>query len=418
MWMGRVLAFKSAACAAIALSITAHVYAGGVAAEALAAGATAATAAELAAAAASTRLPILLGLLSIGSGLAARMVPSRVVTRLVLEREVGGAAAGGAAAGGAAAGEVPAGEAAAGSAAAQPAQGTSAQGASTSPPPPALGFAPSPSGVQPVSALHASDADAFVSIHRPRLWSSADAVVRVRRHEISCAPSSALVQGFLLRTSASGRSQPQWLFPLPGAARSEDWRYLKELLFGDFFRREPPPPPDAALLGAIAGFGPYRPAQFADPRHPRYLPRSSPLLTEGPSGAFLSTAFPGTPFFAREGGVWAAFHLPPPPSLAQRREAEREAALYGRGGGARAAGALPRTAAPLTLMLDGSHWENRVRPGQEPQIEEAQAVGGRAEGQVKEEASQAEVAGAQDGAAQSSGAGGRAGERQQLQQRS
>ncbi|RYG42933.1 hypothetical protein EON68_01150 [archaeon] len=190
-----------------------------------------------------------------------------------------------------------------------------------------------------------------ICIHHPTLWGSTT-VHEVPRADIACSPPNTLTQCFRVR-SQRGRMVENYIFPVAGW-RSDCLPYLRALMFTDFFVAEERPPPADVELIAIEGFGPYRPAQFADPHHARY----GELSHRGAD----AVAVEGTPFIAAHGTVWAHFDLPPPLSLEQRRAIERDAALYGvpkvRGE------LLPRLAAPVTLMLDGTQHSGprRVRP--------------------------------------------------------
>lgn len=103
-------------------------------------------------------------------------------------------------------------------------------------------------------------------ITRPTAWGGMGRVERVPRSHVACAAPSTAMQSFRL-SRGSGRWEENYLLPTPGW-RTEHGAYLKTLLRGDYFRPDDAPPtPDIDLI-AIDGFGPYRPAQFADPLHP------------------------------------------------------------------------------------------------------------------------------------------------------
>lgn len=310
MWLGRIMGVKSAVCASAAC------FSGWVQASAMAQKGTAAVAAS----SGDARLTAGFLALALASGYVSRAVASRTVTKLVLERRPD----------------------------APPRSSEGADGGGRGDKGP--GFAPSRAPLK--LALEAQDPHDTVVIHRPRLWSSQDVVLRVRRGAIACARGSTTFQGFQLSPDAShGGAVPQYLFPVHGACRSDDLPYLKTMLFGDFFRDEAPPPPDSELI-AIEGFGPYRPAQFADAHHPRF-PVHLPLTPQ-------VRELPGLPFFTQHGTVWANFSSPPRATLAERRAMERDAKLYGKP--ATPLARLPATAAPVSLMLDGSHFTHRLTP--------------------------------------------------------
>jgi hypothetical protein len=105
-----------------------------------------------------------------------------------------------------------------------------------------------------------------ILITRPTAWGGVGRAERVPRSHIVCAAPSTAMQSFRV-FRGSGRWEENYLLPAPGW-RTEHGAYLKTLLRGDYFRPDDAPPtPDIDLI-AIEGFGPYRPAQFADPLHP------------------------------------------------------------------------------------------------------------------------------------------------------
>ena len=76
-----------------------------------------------------------------------------------------------------------------------------------------------------------------------------------------------------------GSEMDQYLFPVEGeggrvdakgAWKSDDLKYLQELIYSDYFRKNEQSPTYDRLLIDIDGFGPYRPAQLADPNHPAF----------------------------------------------------------------------------------------------------------------------------------------------------
>lgn len=176
----------------------------------------------------------------------------------------------------------------------------------------------SPSPVDPLQA--ATYAGHTVHIHSPRLWRrSLHNVLTVPRASIEGAAANSVITNFRFLHPSSGRQHTRWLFPVKGW-KSGDLPYLKTLLYARFFRpEERPPPPDAALI-RIEGFGQYRPAQFADPAHPKFV-----WLPPEEEGKRLE----GTPFTVREGTVWADFKIPRPLTLEEKRTKARNIALYG-----------------------------------------------------------------------------------------
>ena len=209
--------------------------------------------------------------------------------------------------------------------------------------------------VKVLTALEAQNPASILRLYSPRLWRPSLLVSRdVRREDILCNVGHSVLTGLRVRRPGRrGLASSHYLFPTPGW-KSANLAYLKVMLYGDFFRpEEAPPPPDSDAL-AIEGFGPYRPAQFADTHHPRFQWH---LPSSGAEGSSLTddgsrVPVPGTPFSLQHGAVWAEFVMPPRPTLEQRRAWERERTLYG--GPRTPPAALPAPAAPVSLMLDGS----------------------------------------------------------------
>lgn len=309
LWLGRLLDMKSKACGAAA---AATIY--GMVTRAQTGAAVAADA--MASSGADVRMAAAFSALAIGSGYLARAVKQRTVTKIVRERRESNDV--------------------------EPTKDMPSDKSSEG-----AGFAPEAEPLKAAGEVH--DPEDTIVIHRMRLWSSADTVLRVKRAAIACGRGETTFQSFMLSPSEShGGQVPQYLFPVHGACRSEDLPYLKTMMYGDFFRKEAPPQPDEELI-AIEGFGPYRPAQFSDTYHPKF-PTNLPATT-------APSPVPGTPFFTQHGTVWAQFTHPPKPSLAERRAIERDAKLYG--APRVPAHLLPAPAAPVALMLDGSTFQQQ-----------------------------------------------------------
>ena len=317
MWAARLLAFKAVACGAASVMMLAP-YAFLLPAMELTSPFTPADVAAAVLHSSDARAGAVLAAMALLAGAVSSRITARTVVKLELVRSDDGRAA-----------SAPNAAAAAANAGVPPRAGFS------------TGAAPGPP-LQPAELVHCGD-DTVV-ITRPRLWGGGTRSVRVRRRDISCAPANTTFQCFQLAPNPlRPRTIPQYLFPVRGSVKSDDLAYLKTLMFGDFFRPEPPLPAASSLI-AIEGFGPYRPAQFADARHPLF-PTSLPV-----SAARAPVA--GTPFFTQHGDVWGTFTSPPVASMAARRAAERDAKLYG--ADAVPARALPSIAAPASLQLDGS----------------------------------------------------------------
>jgi hypothetical protein len=204
--------------------------------------------------------------------------------------------------------------------------------------------------------------DDVLYITRPNVFAG-ERTTAHRRSDVSCAPPNTPMTAFRLRPRrardgalAGGRPKTLFLFPVEPAWSSADLPYLRTLVYGDYFRpTETAPPPDTTLL-AIEGFGPYRPAQFADPNSPVF-PAPYTLLGDGGGGgdggaSSRPKALAGTPFTVARGTVWANFRLPPKLTLADRRAIERDAKVHGVT--ALPPHRLPQIGAPTTMLLDGS----------------------------------------------------------------
>jgi hypothetical protein len=156
------------------------------------------------------------------------------------------------------------------------------------------------------------------------------AVFEVRAGDIEGASARATTQGFYVspRGAPRYRSRRYFLFPVEPHWRSEDLPALRSLLFAAHFRSSEakaveegsaPRVSARALAAGIAGFGPFRPAAFADPAGAARAALAPPPAG-APSDAPPANLPPGTRW---EGGeVWADFVVPPPASLAARRERE------------------------------------------------------------------------------------------------
>lgn len=202
------------------------------------------------------------------------------------------------------------------------------------------------SGILPDSPRY-TEGD-VVHIERPLLWSSKGRKwVTVPRKRITCAPATTTMTSFRLETE-TGRPMQNYLFPVPGW-KSEDLPYLRTLIYGEYFRpeedkREQERKEEQQHM-EIEGFGPYRPAQFADPASPLFI---TPGQAAEEAAQRLATV--PSPFTVRDGTVWADFVLPAKPTVPQLRAREKRAAEQ------KAAQALGRSLgqAVSTAILAGS----------------------------------------------------------------
>jgi hypothetical protein len=145
--------------------------------------------------------------------------------------------------------------------------------------------------------------------------------------DITGTSPRASTQGFHVcpRGAPAYRSRRYFLFPVEPHWRSEDLPALRSLLFAAHFREEDaraveegtaPRVSGRALSTGIAGFGPFRPAAFADPAGAA----RAALLPPPPGGGAPENLPPGTRW--ERGEVYADFVVPPPTPLAARRALE------------------------------------------------------------------------------------------------
>jgi hypothetical protein len=189
---------------------------------------------------------------------------------------------------------------------------------------------------------------ATLTARTPSLLGFRDAEVSFPRGAVLGAAPRATVQSFRVAAAAAGApggaraARTFMLFPVEPGWRSEDIGELRALVYGAFFRAAEEPGgaarrvaiSDAELARGIAGFGPFRPAAFADP----LAPAARALAARGDSGGGGGGGGALPPHvFAAHGAVWADFLIPAAPTEAEMRRAEAARA----GGGARAALPLP-----------------------------------------------------------------------------
>lgn len=213
-----------------------------------------------------------------------------------------------------------------------------------------------------VNALSGQNPRDLLRITHPGvLWGTR--TVTLPRYTFTCTSGTKIIQSFRMKNKRGTRFVSLFLFPVEPHWKSDDLAYLRTLCYGEFFRpNERSPPPDAPLI-AIEGFGPYRPAQFADPHHPAFQwfePDEK-------------RALPNTPFRIEQGTVWADFRLPPSRSVLEARRA-RERAMQVEGKSAQEAmkTQLPTLPAPADLLLDGSTYQPTPEPTPLPLAESKQ----------------------------------------------
>jgi hypothetical protein len=173
--------------------------------------------------------------------------------------------------------------------------------------------------------------------------------------DIEGASARATTQGFHVcaRGASRLRSRRFFLFPVEPHWRSEDLPALRSLLFAAHFRDAEargveegtaPRVSAPALAAGIAGFGPFRPAAFADPAGEGRAALLLPPPSDGGGGGGGDGAPANLPQGTRweAGEVWADFVVPPPAPLAALRERElRDKAGVALAGAAEVEAALP-----------------------------------------------------------------------------
>lgn len=226
----------------------------------------------------------------------------------------------------------------------------------------ALRPAPALAGGAGAAALAAARAAAVVRVTTCSLGGGAR-TFSARAGDIEGASARASTQGFVLcpRGASWLRERRYFVFPVEPHWRSEDLPALRSLLFATHFREgearavelgRAPRVSAPALAAGIAGFGPFRPAAFADP----HGAGRAALLPPSPGDTADGSAPANLPAGARwkHGEVWADFVVPPPPSLAARRERElREKAgvALAHGENADALPSVPKIEAPLPAAV-------------------------------------------------------------------
>jgi hypothetical protein len=184
-------------------------------------------------------------------------------------------------------------------------------------------------------------------IATPRLLSSGTATQAVPLASVQGASSASTVQGFRV-DRGGGRLSPFYLFPVEPHWRSSDLPALRRLLFAQYFREGEAAAAAAAvgsygvsgaqLTAGIAGFGPFRPAAYADPQAAQQLALGSGAGAQQAGQAAGGSGGAGAPAEAalapaatlpaglrqEHGTVWAEFTVPPPATLEERRARERE----------------------------------------------------------------------------------------------
>lgn len=174
---------------------------------------------------------------------------------------------------------------------------------------------------------HGSDEN--IEITRPNILPFTKSVTIHPRSNVYCADATKTMISFRLRLP-SGREINQYLFPISGQWKTDDYDFLRILVYGDYFRDEQSPPVDVDLI-AIEGFGHYRPAQFADPMSDARLTLPPPPGAKDNKEAHMlavsgkplpPSPIEDTPFLHAEGSVWATFNVPERPSMEEKRKIE------------------------------------------------------------------------------------------------
>ena len=213
-----------------------------------------------------------------------------------------------------------------------------------------------------------------IYITRPTLFGGTTQSVHDRK-DIRGAPANAIITTFRLRkNNKNGREINQYLFPVQPGWKSDNIKYLRTLIYGEYFRKEEVNPVEDKKLIAIEGFGSYRPAQFADPHHinaqqqleqtilNKALPSSTTTTSSSSSGEtnLVSNTIPKNDIIINQsntnsikidqGTVWTKFNVPPPLTLEQKRKIERDQKLLNKESSEIK---LPKIGIPTNIGLDG-----------------------------------------------------------------
>jgi len=171
----------------------------------------------------------------------------------------------------------------------------------------------------------------------PTLFSSENSRFSFSRSDVLGAPPKSTFQSFRVSVNGGASTRTFALFPVEPLWRSEDIDALRTLIYAQYFRKEEEGASSALrvaisapeLSKGIEGFGPFRPAIFADPH--AEAARAARLLPPSPEGSSHTGATVAlkddsrlpAPLFSAHGTVWANFDVPPPATVKDLRRADR-----------------------------------------------------------------------------------------------
>jgi hypothetical protein len=171
----------------------------------------------------------------------------------------------------------------------------------------------------------------------PRLFSSENNRFSFNRSDVLGAPPRSTFQSFRVSVDGGASTRTFALFPVEPLWRSDDIDALRTLIYAQYFRKEEEGASSALrvaisapeLSKGIEGFGPFRPAIFADPHaEAARTARLLPPLPEGLSSAVAPVVLKDdsrlpAPLFSAHGTVWANFDVPPKSTVTDLRRADR-----------------------------------------------------------------------------------------------
>ena len=176
------------------------------------------------------------------------------------------------------------------------------------------------------SAGAVTDDALIITAYTPHFFGAGNHVTTFKRSDVLCAVATTTIQSFRVTVGGGGgRVRTFALFPVEPHWRSDDIGALRALVYEQHFRKEEEPGGNVArvaisastLAAGISGFGPFRPAAFADP------------LAVAARAALTASSSPDTCYslptnvFEAHGTVWARFDSPEALDEASLRHADR-----------------------------------------------------------------------------------------------
>jgi hypothetical protein len=165
----------------------------------------------------------------------------------------------------------------------------------------------------------------MISAYTPSLFGAGNNITVFKRSDVLGSTATSTIQSFRVKIGGNGDGDSGdrggeirtfALFPVEPHWRSDDINALRALVYENYFRKEEEPggnTPRVAisareLASEIEGFGPFRPAIFADPL----------AVTARAENALLPNVV-----YEAHGTVWAKFNTPAPLNEAALRRADR-----------------------------------------------------------------------------------------------